>query len=412
MLWYAANVYTGIVLGYFTNYGTSTNLEPSAAQWQIPVSLNLMVGFLLLVGTFFIVESPRYYLKKGQDAQAQNSLAWIRNRPIDHPDLREEAEATSEQLRHEREATAGMGFFAPLKELLFDSTNRYKLFLCLFIQVFGQMSGGGSFTVFAPKFFSLVGQTGNTGLLTTGLFGIVKLVVSLLCAVFVIDLLGRKRAVTAGIMLQGISALYLALYLKIGYLGQQGSDAPASESNKRAADAGIFFIFLSGVGWALGINSIQYLINSEIFGLRVRALASGSTMTVHWAFQFCSSRTVNPMIEAMDTWGAFLFYFVICVILLFFIIFFLPETAGYSLEQMDELFDKPWYKIGLASSKPYHETKSPSRLSLEDGPDGENTQHPMHPEMLEQRQANLSHDAEEEEKKKGGDALLTSTHTK
>lgn len=255
VLWYAANVYTGIVLGYFTNYGASTNLKESAAQWQIPISLNLMVGALIFLGTFFIVESPRYYLKKGNMAGAQNSLAWIRNRPTDHPELREEAEATAQQLQHEKEQTSGMGWMAPVKELFCDASNRYKLFLCLFIQIFGQMSGGGSFTVFAPRFFELVGQTGNTGLLTTGLFGVVKLVVSLLCAVFVIDLLGRKRAVSAGILLQGLSALYLALYLKIAYVDKKVTEETASAADKHAANAGIFFIFLSGVGWALGINA-------------------------------------------------------------------------------------------------------------------------------------------------------------
>lgn len=121
-------------------------------------------------------------------------------------------------------------------------------------------------------------------------------------------------------------------------------------------------------------------------------------MCTHWLFQFCSSRTVNPMIEAMDTWGAFLFYFVICAILLLFVIFFLPETAGYSLEQMDELFDKPWYKIGLSSSRPYRAGESPTRLSLEDGPSDLPREKPQ----------------SDEEKKKateGGDAI-TATHTK
>ncbi|CAO1638665.1 unnamed protein product [Sympodiomycopsis kandeliae] len=407
VLWYAGNVYTGIVLGYFTNYGTSTNLKPSAAQWQIPISLNFMVGSIILIGTFFIVESPRYLLKKGQTAEAQNSLAFIRNRPKDHPELRGEADTIAQHLDHEREATKGSGPMSVFKELFFDRTNGYKLFLCLFIQVFGQMSGGGSFTVFAPKFFELLGKTGNVGLLTTGLFGIVKLVVSLLCAVFVIDLLGRKRAVTTGIAIQGISALYLALYLKINLVDKTVTAENASEADKRAADAGIFFIFMSGVGWALGINAIQYLISSEIFPLRVRAAASGISMTFHWAFQFCSSRTVNPMIEGMNTYGAFLFYFAICVILLLFVIFFLPETSGFSLEEMDEIFEKPWYKIGLSSSKPYR-GPSTQRISLDDGDVERAEDH--HPEMLEQHQISRA-DGKQVEEEKNKDHL-TATYTK
>lgn len=95
-----------------------------------------------------------------------------------------------------------------------------------------------------------MGITGeNTKLFTTGIFGIVKLVSSLAAAFFIVDLLGRKFAVMAGLTIQAISALYLCLYLKFHY-----SETPATEtaSSKRLADVGIFFIFLSGFAWAIG----------------------------------------------------------------------------------------------------------------------------------------------------------------
>ena len=100
------------------------------------------------------------------------------------------------------------------------------------------------------KIFSYVGITGeNTKLFTTGIFGIVKLVSSLAAAFFIVDLLGRKFAVMAGLTIQAISALYLCLYLKFHY-----SETPSTEtpSSKRLADVGIFFIFLSGFAWAIG----------------------------------------------------------------------------------------------------------------------------------------------------------------
>ena len=115
----------------------------------------------------------------------------------------------------------------------------------------------GSYTVFAPKFFALVGKTGNVGLLTTGLFGVLKLLASLACALFVIDYLGRTRAVTIGIVLQGITALYMALYLKYGYLGKDFTNPTSSQ--KHAANAALASIFIAGIGWAFGVNSIQYL---------------------------------------------------------------------------------------------------------------------------------------------------------
>lgn len=348
------------------NYGVNQNIKVSNAQWQIPICLNFIVGTIILVGSLFIKESPRWLIKVGQHERARANLAWLRHLPHDHPELRAELDDIDAQVREEKHLTDGLGLWGAVKELFGTANNRYKLALCLTIQILGQLSGGGSFTVFAPKFLALVGKTGNTGLLTTGLFGIVKLIASVTCAIFVIDLLGRRRCVSIGIILQAIAALYLAIYLKVAYVGQDTSDP--SPSQKRAATGGVVMIFVSGIGWAFGVNSVQYLINSEIFAVQVRALGSGITMCVHFAMQYASSRSTNPMIADMDTWGAFLFYTAICVLLLLFILFFLPETAGYSLEQIDALFDLPWYKIGMASRRPFDGKTHSGRVSIEDGP--------------------------------------------
>jgi hypothetical protein len=125
-------------------------------------------------------------------------------------------------------------------------------------------------TVFAPKIFGFVGVTGQeTKLFTTGIFGIVKLLSSLAAAFFIVDLLGRKFAVMAGLTIQAISAFYLAMYLRFHY-----TDAPTTEtsSSKAMADVAIFFIFLSGFAWAIGVNSVQYLSQTEMVCTNFQAL--------------------------------------------------------------------------------------------------------------------------------------------
>jgi hypothetical protein len=47
----------------------------------------------------------------------------------------------------------------------------------------------------------------------------------------------------------------------------------------------IAMIYISGFGWALGWNSMQYLLTAELFPLRIRALASSWSMTLHFANQ-------------------------------------------------------------------------------------------------------------------------------
>lgn len=65
---------------------------------------------------------------------------------------------------------------------------------------------------------------------------------------------------------------------------------PKSPSQKRAAMGAIVAIYFSGFGWALGWNSIQYLINSEIYPIRLRALGGSIAMTFHFVNQYGNSK--------------------------------------------------------------------------------------------------------------------------
>jgi len=139
--------------------------------------------------------------------------------------------------------------------------------------------------------------------------------------------------------------LYMALFLVIDG-GASEDGAPQSPSQKNAGIAAIVAIYLSGFGWAMGWNSIQYLINSEIYPLRLRALGSSFAMTFHFANQYGNSKAVPSMFLAMGNGGTMFFFSAVTLIGLAWVWFFLPETSGRSLEAMDELFNLPWQLIG------------------------------------------------------------------
>lgn len=109
-------------------------------------------------------------------------------------------------------------------------------------------------------------------------------------------------------------------------------------------------IYFSGVGWALGWNSIQYLIGAEIFPLRVRSLGTSMIMCFHFVNQYGNSKAVPLMLlnggGGLTPKGTFWFFSAVTLLGLGFVWFFLPETAGKSLEGMDEIFGLRWWNIG------------------------------------------------------------------
>jgi MFS family permease len=190
------------------------------------------------------------------------------------------------------------------------------------------------------------GTTGqNEKLFATAIFGLVKFISSIICALFLIDYIGRKRALSTGILLQLTSMLYMALFLVIDT--SVGDDISIqSPSQKRAAQGAIVMIYFSGFGWALGWNSIQYLINSEIYPLRLRALGGSIAMTFHFVNQYGNSKAVPLMFIGMTTGGTMFFFSAVTFVGLIWVWFFLPETSGKSLEAIDAIFELKWYLIG------------------------------------------------------------------
>jgi hypothetical protein len=173
-----------------------------------------MFATLILILSFFQHESPRYLIKSHHDAQALSTMARLRNLPPDHPYVVGEIAAIQQQLHEEQEATLGAGPVGVLKEMFLVPSNLYRLYIGLMAQILSQWSGAGSITLYAVDLFALLGITGtNEALLATAVFGIVKLVAAVLCALFLVDVIGRKRALLIGISLQSIAMIYIAGFL-------------------------------------------------------------------------------------------------------------------------------------------------------------------------------------------------------
>ncbi|KAH7389847.1 MFS quinate transporter-like protein [Pyrenochaeta sp. MPI-SDFR-AT-0127] len=344
---FAGSVYIGIMLAYFASWGSSIHISSATdAQWLVPNSMHLMFAGIIFSLSFFTRESPRWLIKVGRHEEALDNLSLLRNLPSDHPYVTSEIIDINDSLNREREATMGTTWLGPVRELFATKANLYRVQLSIMSQLLSQWSGANSITIYAPQYFAMMGTTGqNEKLFATAIFGVVKFVSSILCALFLIDYFGRKRALSTGITLQLCSMLYMAIFLLIDNKVSDKS-VPQTASQKHAAMGAIVMIYFSGFGWALGWNSIQYLINSEIYPLRLRALGGSIAMTFHFVNQYGNSKAVPLMFISMTTGGTMLFFSCVTAVGLVWVYFFLPETTGKSLEAMDEMFNLPWHLIG------------------------------------------------------------------
>ncbi|TQS31681.1 hypothetical protein Golomagni_08029, partial [Golovinomyces magnicellulatus] len=128
-------VYLGILIAYVANYGCEVGLPDNFNRWAVPVSVHIMFGGLILILSFFQMESPRHLIRVGKREEALKNLCKLRGLPADHPYVLDEITAIDVSFQEEKEATHGIGWKGVLKEIFMVKRNSYRLFLTNLAQI-------------------------------------------------------------------------------------------------------------------------------------------------------------------------------------------------------------------------------------------------------------------------------------
>jgi hypothetical protein len=104
-------------------------MASSRRQWQIPFAVQLIPAGLLLIGSFWLRESPRWLLSKpGKREEGIRNLCWIRKLENDDIYIVEEV-ATIDAAHEHQAATIGVGFWKPFQAVAKSRTVQWRFFL-------------------------------------------------------------------------------------------------------------------------------------------------------------------------------------------------------------------------------------------------------------------------------------------
>ena len=324
----------GGVVGFWINYGVSTTMAPSREQWLIPFAIQLIPAGLMFVGLFFIKESPRWLMSRGQRTKALKNLCWIRKLDTDDVYMLEEVSAIDAALEHQS-STVGLGFWQPFKALVNDRKVSYRFFLGCSLFFWQNTSGINAINYYSPTVFKSIGITGtNTSLFTTGIFGIVKALVTIIWLFFLIDNLGRRNLLMYGAFGGALCLYYVGAYIKIA----DPSHHPTANITSGGISAMAFF-YLWTIFYTPSWNGTPWVYNSEMFPQNVRTLGQAFAAASNWLFNFLVARFTAQMFTAMG-YGVYFFFASLMLCSIVFVFFLLPETKGVPLESMDRLFSK------------------------------------------------------------------------
>ncbi|KAF7409783.1 hypothetical protein HZH68_004164 [Vespula germanica] len=92
--------------------------------------------------------------------------------------------------------------------------------------------------------------------------------------------------------------------------------------------------------YTLGLGPVPLLNLSEFFPVSIRGKCASFAITVMWTTHILTIETVNKIIRSMTLAGSYLFYSFMCLITIFYIFLFIPETKGKSLHQIAQELNK------------------------------------------------------------------------
>ncbi|EMR70048.1 hypothetical protein MGN70_003506 [Eutypa lata] len=332
----------GSLVGFWINYGITQNIAAdSAASFRIPMAVQFIPAVPLFIGALFLHESPLWLMRQGRTEQAHKALEGLRHLPVDHPYVQEDIAAIENRLHEEASISAAYGsgqwafYRGAMKEFSRKGMrNRVVLVFCAF--ALQNLSGASAINYYSPTLFGSLGVTDIS--LYTGIYGLVKAVASIFYYVFIIDMLGRRRPTIVSSIACSLCLWFVGAYVKIAHPADIiSAGGTLSDSTAKGGQAAIGMVMIYSIFWSFGLNGIPWIVSAEIFPGALRNFSGTFAALIQWAIQFAITKAL-PYIFTSFGYGTWFFFASWMLVASTWSFFFLPETKGLTIAQMDVIF--------------------------------------------------------------------------
>ncbi|XP_016493767.2 putative polyol transporter 6 [Nicotiana tabacum] len=328
----------GILLGYLSNYIFSR--LSLRLGWRMMLGIAAIPSFFLAIGILKMPESPRWLIMKGRLGDAKKILYKVSNDP-------QEAEFRLREIKQavgidencnddivkipDSVKSQGEGVW---KELLLRPTPslRWILIAGVGIHFFEHATGIEAVILYSHKIFDKAGVHDHSHqILATVGVGFTKFIFIVL-STFLIDKAGRRKLLLTSLSGMVVTLTALGIFLTL-----------AENSGGKliwALVLSIITTYAVVMFFNIGLGPVTWVYSAEIFPLKYRALGAGIGVAVNRLMNATVSMSFLSISAAITTGGAFFLFAGISVVALIFFYFFLPETKGKSLEEMEAVFTR------------------------------------------------------------------------
>lgn len=302
----------GMTLVYFVNWAIAAQGDDAwvlSTGWRYMLLSGALPAALFLLLLLLVPETPRWLVLKGRTEEAHNVLKRLTN------DI--EASTVLREIQASLAQTTG-------KLLSFGGL---VLVVGIMLSVFQQLVGINAVLYYAPQMFRNMGATTDASLLQTIIVGVANVAFTIV-ALVTVDRWGRKPLLILGALVMSVSMLALGFLFYTGNVGTP------------ALIAAVAYI----AGFALSWGPVVWVLLSEIFPNAIKSQAMAIAVAAQWTANFIVSLTFkmldgNSWLNAHFNHGfAYWIYGVCSLLAALFVMRYVPETKGRTLEAMQHLW--------------------------------------------------------------------------
>jgi len=321
-------IVVGINLVYFVNYfiqSMGDHMFNMTVGWRYMLASAAIPATLLIVCMLLVPETPRFLVLKDRHKEALNLL----NRLVG--------------------PAAAQSTLNEIKETLVEHTRPLLtygwlvLFVGVMLSIFQQVVGINAVLYFAPHMFENMGSTPSEAYSQSAWFVGVTMTVFTLGATFTVDRLGRKPLLIVGALIMAVAMITLGCLFDAHLVNATG---PAAGGGGGSSYVAIAAVVVYIIGFSFSWGPVVWVMLSEIYPNSIKGKAMSIGVAAQWIMNYIVSQTF-PMMDGSSYLNAhfnhgfaYWLYGVGAVLAALFVMKFVPETKGRSLEAIEHLWHR------------------------------------------------------------------------
>ena len=366
------NIVIGISAAYWSNYFL---LNSGINNWRYMLGVEAIPAILYFLFLFTVPRSPRWLVQRGKDSLALTIMEKVGGK--------EYAEKSIKMIRDHMHIVQEKARLSGL----FTHKMSFIMFIAFSIAFFQQITGINAIFYYAPTIFEKTGGGQESAFIQAIVIGLVNLGFTFV-AIWLIDKLGRKP-----LLMIGTAVMAIALFINAGAFGaaeyrfdsvtmnkmkseipediivQLGALEEKAYDSKEAMFADVknilgednytaykdtiankaldieamlvlFAIIAYIAAFAISLGPVMWALLSEIFPNQFRGLAISVVGLFNSLVSFTVTLVFPWELTNLGTAATFLIYGIFAALAFIFVIRYIPETKGKSLEELESILLK------------------------------------------------------------------------